>query len=400
MLRRLRIKFVCINMAIVTVMLGIIFGTVLYFTHSNLEQQSIQMMHEAMTEQTRPNRPGAPGQSVPLPHFVLHLDQSGNLAAAASAYYDLSDETFLAELISAVSASDNPVGVIAQYDLRFSRINTPRGQTLVFADMSTENTILTGLLRNCCIIALASFLVFLVISILLARWAIRPVEDAWQQQRQFVADASHELKTPLTVITTNAELLQNQDCGDESGTRCVENILTMTTQMRGLVESLLELARVDSGEDKADAATVDLSQLISDAVLPFEPLFFEKALLLEEEIDPGIHLKGSPSHLRQLPDILLDNAMKYSDPNTTVHLRLKRHGAHALLSVSNAGQQIPPEDLKNIFKRFYRADKARSRTGSYGLGLAIAQSIVDSHHGRIWAESADGINTFFIQLPL
>ena len=400
MLKRLRIKFICINMAIVTIMLAIIFGTVLNFTRTNLEQNSLQMMREALVDEGRINRPGAPGQPVPMPHFVLHLDRSGALLSSTSSYYDLSDEAFLEELISITANSEQPDGVLRQYDLRFLRLSTPRGQVLVFADMSTENSILSGLMRNCSIIALGSFLLFLIISILLAHWAIRPVEQAWKQQRQFVADASHELKTPLTVISTNAELLQNSLGDPEVLSRSAANILTVSGQMRSLVENLLELARVDNGASKTDTAELDLSQLVSDATLPFEPLFFEKALLLEEEIDPGIRLKGSLSHLRQLPDILLDNAMKYADPDSTVRLRLKKQGTHALLSVSNAGSPIPHEELKNIFKRFYRTDKVRTHSGSYGLGLSIAQSIVHAHRGKIWAESTDGINTFFIQLPL
>ena len=400
MLKRLRIKFICINMTIVTIMLAIIFGTVFTFTRTSLEQESLQMMRQALLDDNWSNRPGAPGQPIPLPHFVLHLDQSGSLLAANSRYYDLTDESFLNELITTVSRCEDSDGILRQYDLRFIRLSTPRGQVLVFADMSTENSILSDLMRNCSMIALGSFLLFLILSILLAHWAIRPVERAWQQQRQFVADASHELKTPLTVITTNAELLQNPDNSSADISRCAGSILTVSGQMRSLVENLLDLARVDNGSGMADTNELDFSLLISDAVLPFEPLFFEKSLLLEEEIDSGIRLKGSPSHLRQLPDILLDNAMKYADPNTTVRIRLKKQGVHALLSVSNAGSPIPQEELKNIFKRFYRMDKVRTHSGSYGLGLSIAQSIVHAHRGKTWAESIDGINTFFIQLPL
>ena len=400
MLKRLRIKFICINMAIVTIMLAIIFGTVLNFTRTSLEQESIQMMRQALLEDNRDDRPEVPGQPIPLPHFVLHLNHSGNLLAANSQYYDLSDENFLSELIATVSRSETSDGVLRPYNLRFSRITTPMGQVLVFADMSTENAILSDLMRNCSMIALGSFLLFLLLSILLAHWAIRPVEQAWQQQRQFVADASHELKTPLTVITTNAELLQSSGGDGETLARSAANILTVSVQMRSLVENLLELARVDNGAGKADTTRVDLSRLLSEALLPFEPLFFERSLLLEEDLDPAICLKGSPSQLRQLPDILLDNALKYSDPNTVVRVRLKKQGKHALLSVSNAGAPIPSAELKNIFKRFYRMDKVRTHSGSYGLGLAIARSIVPSHRGKIWAESTEGINTFYIQLPL
>ena len=162
----------------------------------------------------------------------------------------------------------------------------------------------------------------------------------------------------------------------------------------------MELARVDNAQNHITMQELDFSKLISDAVLPFEPLFFEKGMVLESEVEPGIRLRGSAEHLRQVPEILLDNAMKYADPASTVQVRLVRHGRECLLSVANRGPEIGREDLKNIFKRFYRVDQARSMGGSYGLGLSIAERIVQTHRGRIWAESAGGTNTFYVQLPV
>jgi len=399
MLKRLRLKFVCINMAIVTVMLAVIMGTVLSFTRANLAARSMQMMRAAAAAPTLPGPAGIPGQQVETPHFILRLDRSGRLLYAGSSYYDLSDRDFLLQLIAQTEQTGASEGVLTRYDLRFCRVSTPREEVLVFADMTMENEALAALTRTCALIAAGSFVIFLVISVLLARWAVKPVDTAWQQQKQFVADASHELKTPLTVITTNAELLLAQSQPPEQ-TRFGENILTMSRQMRTLVEQLLDLARVDNGCTPAAFREADLSALVADSLLPFEPLFFEQGLLLREELTPGIRLKGSPEHLARLPDILLDNALKYADPNTEVTVRLKRQGLHCLLSVSNFGPPIPKEEQKNIFKRFYRSDKARTRNGSYGLGLSIAQSIVETHRGRIWCESTGGVNMFYIQLPL
>ena len=401
MLKRLRIKFVCINMAIVTIMLGIIFGTVLHFTQVTLETQSVQMMHAAALSPNHTNRPDRPPEQMQLPYFVLHLDKSGRRTAAVSSFYDLSDEGLLDELTAIAISSEDPVGVIPEYDLRFCRSGSPWGESIVFADMSTEKNVLSGLLRNCCLIGGASFLLFLLISILLAQWAIRPVEKAWRQQRQFVADASHELKTPLTVITTNAELLQSPDCDEAGREKFSGSILTMSRQMRGLVESLLELARIDNGAARTTFSSLDLSQLVQEAVLPFDAVFFEREMLLECRVHPGIQVRGSQSHLRQVVEILLDNAQKYSAPGARITLSLAPlHRSYCVLQVSNPGVEISGEDQTRIFERFYRADKARSMNHSYGLGLSIAQSIVLDHHGRIWCESAGGINTFFVQLPM
>ena len=399
MLKRLRIKFICINMTIVTVMLGIIFGTVIHFTHSNLETQSIQLMQRVLTEPIPPSRPGDPSPDMPLPYFVLLQGRDGKIITLYNNYYDLSDEIFLTTLVDIVSAAEEPMGVISRYDLRFCKTTSPWGERVVFADMSTENSIIAGLLRSCALIAAGSFLVFLFISILLARWCIRPVELAWQRQRQFVADASHELKTPLTVITTNAELLQSDGGDPAAREKYSDSILSMSRQMRGLVDGLLELARLDTGAVRTTLTPVDLSQLLQDAVLPFDALFFEAGLELSCDIAPDMRVKGSEDHLRQVVDILLDNARKYSSPDGVVTLALSPgHRGHCLLRVSNPGPAISKEDQTRIFERFYRVDKVRSMNHSYGLGLSIARRIVTDHGGRIWCESEDGINTFFVQL--
>ena len=143
---------------------------------------------------------------------------------------------------------------------------------------------------------------------------------------------------------------------------------------------------------------VDLSALAEEAVLPFESVFFEKGLTLHTDIEPGIRCRGSESHLRQVAEILLDNAQKYSDPGT-VEYALKRHGhSHCQLTVTTPGEPLTPQECRDIFKRFYRTDKVRSMDHSYGLGLAIAESIVNEHQGKIWCQGGDGTNNFFVQL--
>ena len=396
MLRRLRLKFICINMLMVLAVLLVMFGLVFQITRQDLETESVRMMRAVAAEPFRLGRPGERPEEVRLPYFVLRLGENGEIAPTGG-FYDLSDDAFLQELLDAARATGAAIGVLSQYGFRFCFESGPWGDTIVFADMSSEQSTLNGLVRTCGIIGGVSLLAFLFISVFLARWAVRPVEKAWDQQRQFVADASHELKTPLTVILTNAELLQAP--GYAGAARAAESILTVARQMRGLVESLLELARVDNGSAKTAMAWVDLSRLVSDAVLPFEPLFFEKDLPLDCQAESGIMVKGSEAHLRQMAEILLDNALKYADAPGQVTVRLERRGKRCLLSVADPGEAIRREDLKNIFKRFYRADRAGRTDHSYGLGLSIAERIVREHRGKIWAESAEGVNTFFVELP-
>ena len=236
-------------------------------------------------------------------------------------------------------------------------------------------------------------------SVLLSRWAVRPVARAWEQQRQFVADASHELKTPLTVILTNAELLREGTAGAEER-RFTDNILTMARPMRALVESLLELARGDACPAAGAMEPVDLSRLVQEAVLPFEPVFFEAGLTLSAEIREGLRVRGVEGQLRQVAEILLDNARKYTPSGGRVTLELTRSGRHCLLSVAGPGTPLTRQQRQDVFKRFYRADPARSREGSWGLGLSIARETVARHGGRIWADSGPEGNRFTVRLPL
>lgn len=399
MLKRLRMKFICINMAIVVALLLTMFGLVYQVTRQDLETESLQAMRSIAAEPFRLGRPGEMEESVHIPYFVLQVGRNGELITAGG-YYDLSDEVLLQELLNTVQRAGTEEGTLREYGLRFCSSYSPWGHSVVFADMSGEQSTLNNLVRTCVVIGGISLVAFLLVSIFLARWAVRPVEQAWNQQRQFVADASHELKTPLTVILTSAEMLQGAEQDAAGRQQLTGNILLMTRQMRGLVESLLELARVDNGRVRTAMTELDFSQTVEDAVLPFEPVFFEQGLKLDTQVEGGITLRGSESHLRQVVEILLDNARKYSEEGGAAALYLRRQGRHCLLEVSNTGPAIRREDLTNIFKRFYRVDKARGMDGSYGLGLSIAEGIVEEHQGRIWAESSGGRNTFRVELPV
>ena len=211
MIRRLRVKFICINMAIVTVMMLAILGMLLHFTRNDLEQQSIRVMQSVMEDRAYPSRPGEFPRQAKLPYFYVSVNTMGELSASFGGYYDLTNTEAIQEIITLALNSDDQTGILKDYSLRFQKRTTPFGQTIVFVDMSSELATMRSLTNTCVIIGVLSFAVFLGLSFLLARWAVKPVETAWNQQRQFVADASHELKTPLTVILTNAELLQEPE---------------------------------------------------------------------------------------------------------------------------------------------------------------------------------------------
>ena len=408
MLKQLRIKFVIINMTLVTLMLLVIFGVIVHQTREHLKQQSIQMMQVINADPYRQERPGkpannkhsnsrpsdAPPEDIRLPHFTVSIGSEGQALKVIGNFFDLSDEALIQAIVREALDDPNTVGVLPTYNLRFCKF----ADRIVFTDMTSEQATMANLIHSCSIIGVVSFGVFLFISLQLAKWAIKPVDEAWRQQKQFVADASHELKTPLAVIMTNAELLQHPEYDAPARERFSASILTMSRQMRDLLEGLLELARVDNGAVQNARAPLSFSALTEEACLVFEPLFYEKGLFLDSRVAPNLELRGSEIHLQQVLKILLDNALKYSDPGT-VSVTLQKQGSGCLLTVANPGSPISPEDRKNIFKRFYRVDKSRRRDGSYGLGLSIAENIVLEHRGRIWVESIDGQNRFHVFLP-
>ena len=400
MIRKLRIKFVCIVMAIAMLMVGGILGVVIYFTGTSMEMQSVSMMRTIVSAPFQQGNLGEPSNDeVRLPFFTVQISSRGELITAGGGYFDLTDREYLQQIVNLALSADRESGELKEYDLRYLVAMSPMGLSIVFADTATEEATIKSMIYSCIFIFVAAMLVFLGISILLSRWAIKPVAVAWDQQRQFVADASHELKTPLAVIMANAELMQNEETPEEDKKKFSGNILSTTYQMRSLVENMLEMARVDNGAVKMNFAPVDMSELISNAVLSFQLLYEEKEMGLRCAISEGISICGSEQHLYQVMDVLLDNALKYAAPNGMVSVDLVNAGRNCLLSVASPGEPISREELKKIFKRFYRADKARSFYGSYGLGLSIAESIVEAHKGKIWAESKNGYNIFYVQIP-
>lgn len=254
MLKRLRIKFIVINMTIVTMMLCFIFGALYTSTRHNLETESLQRMRSLAMSPLHPAPPDLREREVRLPYFSILVNPAGEMVEVGGGYFDLSDRALLEQILAQTKDLTTDQGLLKDYNLRFLRTDTPRGQCIVFADISNEQGILGNLIKNLMLTGALAFVLFLGISILLAEWAVKPVERAWRQQKQFVADASHELKTPLTIMTANAELLQLPDCSCEERNQLVDSLMTTVRQMRGLVEGLLELARIDSGRVQGDPA--------------------------------------------------------------------------------------------------------------------------------------------------
>ncbi len=391
MIRKLRRKFVCIVMALVLSVLLLVLMGVNVFTAGNLEKEAVLAMRAALE---RPVGGMRPVQSC----FVIQKTPHGYLGEG-NILEELADQETLAALYEEAAAQRERVGVLKEAGLRYCRQEGLWGDRVAFSSLKEERYLLAGLTRTSLLVFGAAALAFWGISILLARWAVGPVEKAWKQQRQFVADASHELKTPLTVILTNAEMLQSTEYSPEEKSRFATGILDVSRQMRTLVESLLQLARADRGVQAVEMGAVDFSTLAENAVLPFEPVYFEQGLVLESRLEPGLTVRGDGVALRQVVDILLDNGSKYAAPGGTASLEVYRQGKRVVLRFLTPGEPLTQAQCRDIFKRFYRVDEARTPSGSYGLGLSIAQNIVMQHGGRIWAEGVKEGNVFTVQLP-
>ncbi len=407
MIRKLRLKFVAVCMAMVTAVLAVVCFAVFAALRSNVEDLSREMLHRVIQEEPGGRRPEVGveigGDKLLLPYFTVSLwpSRGGGYTAyvTGGTYSGLEDTAELTAILEDCLNQGPPEGVVQSYSLRYLRQDNGLYQNLAFVDMSMERRLLREMMGSYLVIALAAFLLLLGVSAILARWATGPVERAWRQQRQFLSDASHELKTPLTVILSNAELLSALPL-EERPARWTDNILSESHQMKRLVEEMLTLARADNLAQLPVLAEVSLSETVEDCALAFEPVAFEAGKPLEYAVAEGVQVLGDRDRLRRLVSILLDNAVKYGAEGGTISLALEKAGSQARLTVSNPGEPIPAEQLNRLFERFYRADASRGEKSGFGLGLSIAAVVAQEHKGTLKAESGREGTRFVFTMPL
>ena len=269
------------------------------------------------------------------------------------------------------------------------------GYTLVtFMDNTIVNENAMTLFRYTLIFGGVALVIFFFLSVFLARKIVNPLEESYQKQKQFISDAGHELKTPVSVVSANAELL-SRELGDN---QWLQNIQYENERMGMLVGQLLDLARTENVTPQMEH--IDFSRLVAGEALPFESVAFEKGLNLNTNIANDISVVGNSTQLKQIVSILLDNAIRHSKGGGEVWLTLTKEHGFAKLSVINKGDEIPEEQRTKIFERFYRVDTARnSEDKHYGLGLAIAKAIATSHKGHIEVGCFNGFVEFRVQIP-
>ena len=258
---------------------------------------------------------------------------------------------------------------------------------VVIADISGEISFLTSLFKMSVAIIVGSLIFVFIFSYYLSRWAIKPVKTALENQRRFISDASHELKTPLAVISANADVLESEI----GSNKWLSNIKNQAEDMSSLVFDLLDLAKIDEKTDELVFSEFDLSNVVLSKALEFECTAFESGKTFEQNITDGLKYKGNEESIKHLVTILIDNAIKHSDEKGIIRVTLTSSGNKKILQVYNTGNGIRNSEKDRIFDRFYRSDESRSKsTGGYGLGLSIAKAITDAHGGTISVDGEEG----------
>lgn len=275
------------------------------------------------------------------------------------------------------------------------------GYLIYSLDVTNQLRIINNLTYSFIFVGLMMLVMIFFMNRFFANRYIAPVKEAFTKQKQFIADASHELKTPLAIISTNTDvLLDNLEDTISNQSRWIHHIKEETNRMKELTNNLLYLTEIDHTGSHILYVPFNLSETVESIVLTMEAVIFEKNISLHYEIEPDLNIYGNKEQMKQVVMILLDNAIKYTHHQGSITLRLQKQNQDVVLSVTNTGDGIPPEHIESIFDRFYRTDASRSRKlGGYGLGLSIAKTIVEQHKGKIYAKSTlKKSTTFYVYL--
>lgn len=419
MFNKLRNRFLIANLVIISFILLLAFASIYTITFQNVQRDIDMELHRVSDFNLKPDgkmgdsrsKGNHPPQEVkannnPSPErsvsFLLQTDAQWNIKTIKSRFDMDTDFYQLAIKKAASNNSDNGQFNLDGNTWAYIVQKNETGNSVVYLDVTAQQNILTNLVYTFSIVGLVMLIVIFFTSRLFANRSIAPVREAFNKQKQFIADASHELKTPLAIINTNADvLLSNSEDTIENQSKWLHRIKSETERMKTLTNDLLYLTEMDDSRASMIFTNFNMSESVESVILTMEAVMFEKNISLHYEIEPNLTLYGNSEQIKQVVMILLDNAIKYTNPKGSISLIFKKRHNDSLLKVTNTGDGILPEHLERIFDRFYRADPSRSRKhGGYGLGLAIAKSIVEQHKGKIYAKSVlNETTSFYVQFP-
>ncbi len=398
MFKKLRLKLLLINMSLLTTVFIAIFGTIFVISNINMNKEITTSLYSLIY-----NGPKAgPGTTF----ITLEINQNGNIIRQAQSFNTEVDSTLLKNATETILNDKETLGTITISDSNYSYLKSGILNNgiikIALIDKTNYQVVLYQLLKSFLLVGTLSLIILFIISMYLTNKSIRPIKETFEKQKQFIADASHELKTPLTIIKTNTSLvLSNPDDTVKNQTKWINYINSQTDRMSKLIDEMLSLAKLDAQQDNVHFTTINISKIIESMMLMFDAIIYENNINLETNISKDIFINGDKENIKKLFSILMDNAIKHTNKNGTLSIKLFIDKNKVKIIVKNTGKGIASENLEKIFDRYYRADNSRAReTGGYGLGLAIAKSIVKEHKGKIYAKSTINKDTsFIVELP-
>lgn len=409
MIRTLRRRFLLIALASLTGTLAVLCLVINLGYHAittRRADQVLQMLHQNAGQFPEPETqadPGAfPGFQVTLEtpfetrYVVVRLTGQREVAEVDMEHIAALDREKVIQQVEQILDGGKNSGYSGYY--RYQVFDDgEEGQTIVVLDCFLQLQAANNVLRLTLLASLACIAIVFLLLVFLSRRVVRPFAENLEKQRRFVTDASHELKTPLAIISANTGLLE-ASLGEN---RWLASTQVQVSRLDRLIGHLVELARTEETLAEEEIQPVDLSGVVAGQMEDYRLLAQTSGKELESDVAPGVTVRGAADNLKRLCTLLLDNAVKYCDSGGTIRLTLAQRGRWAVLSISNPCAGLDPAQLPRLFDRFYRADASRSRdTGGYGIGLSTARAIVQRHRGRLTAKSEDGLVVFTARLPL
>jgi signal transduction histidine kinase len=403
MFKKLRNKLVLTNLSILTVLLLAVFGSLYISTYNSVTSRSESEIDAIIERQQLPGNPtipiDEPDNMIPIQSVSFSLEIEDGEIINALSRIELDDQLY-ENAYSLVDGNDGTITLDEQI-WRYKGIETMNGTLITFLNVTNDQQLLSGTLTRFTIIFIISFVLVALISYFMTNRSIIPIRETFDKQKRFISDASHELKTPLTVINANVDVLLSQNTNKEDK-KWLIYIQNEVVRMNKLTHNLLYLANVSNEEVQFVKSNINISAEVESSLLSVEALAYEKDIELKYTIEPNTYVTYNLEQFTQILMILLDNAIKYTPNKGVIDVSLTKTNNYVYFTINNTGNGIKEDDIPQLFDRFYKVDESRQNTSqSYGLGLSILKAICDNNNTKITVSSEVGAYTKFeLRFPI